>query len=57
MSPFAHAWELALGALVAVMTNQLRRIPLPIGAVMTWTGVVLIGIATGVITVQTAFPG
>jgi len=57
VSPFTHAWELALGGLVAVMTKQLRRIPSAVGALMTWTGVLLIGIATETITIQTAYPG
>ena len=37
-SPFTRAWELALGALVAVVAGQLRRMPPGLAAVMTWVG-------------------
>ena len=36
-SPFTRAWELALGALVAVGTPWLRRMPASIAAVLTWS--------------------
>jgi peptidoglycan/LPS O-acetylase OafA/YrhL len=37
-SPFTHAWELAVGGLLAVSTKHLRRIPSGWAAVMTWVG-------------------
>jgi peptidoglycan/LPS O-acetylase OafA/YrhL len=37
-SPFTRAWELALGALVAVATPWLKRIPAPGAALLTWAG-------------------
>ncbi len=42
-SPFTRAWELALGALVAVSTRWLLKVPRALGSVMTWAG--LVGIA------------
>ncbi len=37
-SPLALAWELALGALVAVGAGQLKKLPSQVAAVMTWLG-------------------
>jgi peptidoglycan/LPS O-acetylase OafA/YrhL len=37
-SPFTRAWELALGALIAVGTAQLKQIPLRIAVPITWLG-------------------
>ena len=57
-SPFTRAWELALGALVAVGTPWIKKtLPSLIGAVATWAGLgaVLYGaIAFGP---RTAYPG
>jgi peptidoglycan/LPS O-acetylase OafA/YrhL len=39
-SPFTHAWEIAVGALLAVSTTQLKRIPPSCAAPMTWVGLV-----------------
>jgi peptidoglycan/LPS O-acetylase OafA/YrhL len=44
-SPFTHAWELALGGLLAVGTGSLRRLPLTLAAVMSWVGLVAIVMA------------
>ncbi len=41
-SPFTRAWELALGALVAVSTQWLLRIPRRFGSIMTWAGLAAI---------------
>ena len=56
-SPFTRAWELALGALVAVGTHWLRRIPARAAALLTWTGLAAIGVATFTFTAQTPYPG
>jgi len=56
-SPFTRAWELALGALVAVGTDRLRRVPGALAALSTWVGLALIvGAAVG-FTAQTPYPG
>ena len=39
-SPFTHAWELAVGGLLAVGTCQLKKIPIWLAAGMTWVGLV-----------------
>ncbi|HVA04895.1 MAG TPA: acyltransferase family protein [Acidimicrobiales bacterium] len=56
-SPFTRAWELALGALVAVGAGQLRRLPGPLAAVVTWIGLAgIVGAAVG-FTNTTPYPG
>ena len=56
-SPFTRAWELALGALVAVATTWLRRVPSRTAAALTWVGLALIvGAAVG-FNAQTPYPG
>jgi len=37
-SPFTRAWELALGALVAVGTSWLRKVPVAAASSLTWIG-------------------
>ena len=37
-SPFTRAWELAIGALVAVATEWLLKIPKGVSAAITWAG-------------------
>ena len=56
-SPFTRAWELAVGALVAVSTKWLLTVPKAVGAALTWLG--LAGIAYGAIVFnsRTAYPG
>ena len=56
-SPFTRAWELAIGALVAVSTKWLLTLPKPVCAVLTWVG--LAGIAFGALVFNgdTAYPG
>lgn len=56
-SPFTRAWELALGALVAVSTAWLKQIPGQIGAVLTWAGLAAIGYSAVAFNAQTAYPG
>ncbi len=43
-SPFTRACELALGALVAVNTGRLSRIPAGVAACLTWVGLAAIAI-------------
>ena len=56
-SPFTRAWELALGALVAISTPQLKRIPDQLAAVATWLGFGLILLASILFTSTTPYPG
>ena len=56
-SPFTRAWELALGALVAVATHWLLEIPRRIGSIMTWTGLAAIAFAAVDFTAATPYPG
>ena len=56
-SPFTRAWELALGALVAVGTTWLLRIPKLVGSVATWMGLAAIGFAALAFDSRTPYPG
>ena len=56
-SPFTRAWELALGALVAVGTKWLLQIPKPAGSVATWAGLAAIGFAALAFDSRTPYPG
>ena len=56
-SPFARAWELGVGAMLAVGAPLLSRVPGPVMASLGWAG--LVGIVTASITFtdSTVFPG
>ena len=41
-SPFARAWELSLGCLLAIFGRELRHIPRTVGAVASWVGLATI---------------
>ena len=56
-SPFTRAWELALGALVAVCTPWLLKMPARVAASATWIGLGAILIAATVFSSQTSYPG
>jgi peptidoglycan/LPS O-acetylase OafA/YrhL len=56
-SPFTRAWELALGALIAVGSVQLARLPQLFAAVMTWVGLAGILVAAFMFTDATLYPG
>jgi peptidoglycan/LPS O-acetylase OafA/YrhL len=56
-SPFTRAWELALGALVAVGTSWLRKVPTATAATLTWIGMAAIVYSAFAFTSQTAYPG
>jgi peptidoglycan/LPS O-acetylase OafA/YrhL len=57
LSPFTRAWELALGALVAVGTQWLLRIPKVAGSIMTWVGLGAIGFCAVAFNANTVYPG
>ncbi len=56
-SPFTRAWELALGALVAVGTPLLLKVPSRVAAATTWLGLGAILAAALSFTAKTAYPG
>jgi peptidoglycan/LPS O-acetylase OafA/YrhL len=56
-SPLTHAWELALGALVAVGTAVLASLPKPVAAALTWGGVAAILVAATAYSDATSYPG
>ena len=56
-SPFTRAWELALGALVAVGTPWLLKVPRRVAAPATWIGLGAIVVAAVTFTSKTAYPG
>ena len=56
-SPLTRAWELALGALVAVVTPALLRLPRATAAALTWAGMAAIGFAAITYSSATSYPG
>ena len=56
-SPFTWAWELALGAMVALAASKFTKLPAAIAATVTWTGLAAIVIASLVFTASTPYPG
>ena len=57
-SPFTRAWELGLGALVAVGTPWLKKtVPSSVAALLTWLGLGAIVGAAFAFGAQTAYPG
>ena len=56
-SPFTRAWELALGALVAVCTPWLIKLPSQVAATATWLGLAAILVAACTFNSETAYPG
>ncbi len=56
-SPFTRAWELALGALVAVGTPALLRLPSRLAAVVTWVGLGAIVLSACWYSDATPYPG
>jgi peptidoglycan/LPS O-acetylase OafA/YrhL len=56
-SPFTRAWELALGALVAVGTPWLKRVPVGWASSLTWVGVGAILFSAFTFSATTAYPG
>ena len=56
-SPVTRAWELALGALVAVATPTLLRVPAAAAAVATWLGMAAIAWSAFAYGPATSYPG
>ena len=56
-SPFTRAWELALGALIAVGTPWLLRARARMAAGASWLGLGMIVLSSVVITAKSAYPG
>jgi peptidoglycan/LPS O-acetylase OafA/YrhL len=56
-SPFTRAWELALGALIAALTAEFRRLPTRAAVWLSWTGLAAIVVSACVFGSQTPYPG
>ena len=56
-SPFTHAWELALGGLIALASPHLSRLPKPWAVAMTWGGLAGVIAAAVAYDDRTAYPG
>ncbi len=56
-STFARAWELALGAGLAIAAPNLRRLPAALGVAMGWLGLIGIVCAAVMFSDGTQFPG
>ncbi len=53
----ARAWELSIGAMLAVGAARLAKLPTAAGAAAGWIGLGMIGAAGVIITTDTPFPG
>ncbi len=56
-STFTRAWELGLGALLALGAHRVGRLPAEVKAVLSWVGLTMIGYAAWTFTPSTPFPG
>ncbi len=56
-SPFTRAWELGIGALVAVGASRAARVRESVRAAAAWVGLALVLIAAFTFTATTVFPG
>jgi len=56
-SPLTRAWELGLGAALAVGASSLARVPSPVRLAMGWAGLLAIAAAAVGFSAQTPFPG
>jgi peptidoglycan/LPS O-acetylase OafA/YrhL len=56
-SPFTRAWELALGGLIAIWSDSLRRLPQAAAAFVTWLGLAAIVTASLTLTSASVYPG
>jgi peptidoglycan/LPS O-acetylase OafA/YrhL len=56
-SPLTRAWELAIGALIAVGTPLLKKMPTVMGVLITWLGLVAIIFSAFHFNAQTPYPG
>jgi peptidoglycan/LPS O-acetylase OafA/YrhL len=57
VSPFTHAWELAVGGLLAVCAGLARKLPLALATSMTWVGLGTIILAAALVTGPSDYPG
>lgn len=56
-STFTRAWELGVGALVAVSATQLQRLPASLRAALAWGGLAAVFVSALVLDERTPFPG
>ena len=56
-SPFTRAWELALGALVAIGARPLSKIPSALAGILTWVGMACVLVAAFGYSGATTYPG
>ncbi len=56
-SPLTRAWELALGALIAIGTRWLIKVPQMAAVIMTWLGIGMILAAALTFDAQSDYPG
>jgi peptidoglycan/LPS O-acetylase OafA/YrhL len=56
-SPLTRAWELGIGALLALGTTWLRRLPDHLGPWLSWAGLLAVLLSLVLLTSRTAFPG
>ena len=56
-SPLTRAWELAIGALLAVLVPTLLRLPTRLGALMSWAGIAGILCSAYLLNDNTPYPG
>jgi peptidoglycan/LPS O-acetylase OafA/YrhL len=56
-SPLTRAWELALGAIIAIGTGRLHQIPERVAAVITWLGLGAVVAAAFVFNAHSQYPG
>ena len=56
-SPLTRAWELALGGLVAVAGNSLRRLPQSLSSLISWLGLGAIVVTSTTLTSASVYPG
>jgi peptidoglycan/LPS O-acetylase OafA/YrhL len=52
-----RAWELAVGALIALGAARLRSVPAPLAALASWAGLALVVASVFALDERTAFPG
>jgi peptidoglycan/LPS O-acetylase OafA/YrhL len=53
----ARAWELGAGALLALGTTWVSRLPMPVRFAASWTGLAAVAIAAATYSAATPFPG
>ena len=56
-SPFTHAWELAVGGLLAVVAGWATRFPLVLATSITWAGLGAIVLAAAIVKAPSDYPG